>query len=190
MSKTLFIFDCFGVITSEIAPIWFASRYPEEEAKRLKEAYFAGADRGEKSIGELIDRLSSGLNIPRNEIIDDWKKIFTVNYDLINLIKELKSKHSIALLSNAPLGLVEAIISTYNLENLFDKVFISSHYKMAKPDKEFYRLCMDGFKDANSYYMIDDNIKNLSVLSELNINTHLFKSNEGLIEYLRKEGFL
>ena len=190
MSKTLFIFDCFGVITSEIAPIWFASRYPADEAKKLKEMYFAGADRGDKTIGELVDGLSLGLNIPREEIIEDWKRIFTVNFDLINLIRELKKNHNIALLSNAPCGLVEAIVDKYEIGDLFDKIFISSHYKMSKPDRGFYRLCMDSFDNIDSFYMIDDNFKNLDGLSELNIKTHLFKTNELLKDYLRKEGFL
>ena len=190
MSKTLLIFDCFGVITSEIAPIWFASRYPDDEAKKLKEEYFAGADRGEKSIGELVTRLSEGLNIPKNEIIEDWKKIFTVNYELIELISELKKSCYIALLSNAPQGLVESIIDKYEFGNLFDKVFISSHYKMAKPDRDFYSLCIDSFDDADNFYMIDDNTKNLDGLSELKIKTHLFKTNDLLKDYFRKEGLL
>ena len=34
--KKLYIFDCFGVICGEIAPIWFANRYGEEQANILK----------------------------------------------------------------------------------------------------------------------------------------------------------
>ena len=185
--STLLIFDCFGVITSEIAPIWFARRYDEKTAKELKEIYFADADKGRVSIGELIDNLSKGLNIPRQTIVAEWQEIFTLNSSLIELIKELKKKYYVALLSNAPLGLVEAIIEKYDLASLFDKVFISSHYKIAKPDKEFYMLCKNAFTDAETVYMIDDNKKNLDGLDSIGIKGHLFVSNESFIIFLQKE---
>lgn len=190
IKNTLLIFDCFGVITSEIAPVWFASRYSPEEAANLKEMYFFGADRGEISINELIDNLSDGLNIPRQTIISEWESLFSINDHLIDLIGKLRVQHSIALLSNAPRGLVEVIFEKYGLGNLFDKIFISSHYNMAKPDKEFYKLCKDAFPDAKQVYMIDDNPKNLEGLEALNIKKHLFTSNEALIHYLHKEKLL
>jgi FMN phosphatase YigB (HAD superfamily) len=185
--NTLIIFDCFGVITSEIAPIWFNNRYQKDEAKALKEKYFGGADRGTKNISELVSDLSNGLNIPREIIIKEWKEIFSVNYELIEYIKVLKEKYYIALLSNAPEGLVESILDKYNLHNLFDRIFISSTYLMAKPDREFYELCIDSFEFVERIYMIDDNDKNLINLDLLGIKAIKFVSNEELFKTFKEE---
>lgn len=186
-NKTLIIFDCFGVITSEIAPPWFLSKYPEEEAKALKNKYFGKADRGEKTISQLIDELSVGLNIKRDTIIKEWTEIFSVNYELIDYIRKLKKDYYIALLSNAPEGLVEAILEKYNLYDLFDKAFISSAYKMAKPDKEFYMLCVNSFDKMDKIYMIDDNDKNLENLDLLGIKAIKYISNDELFKALKEE---
>ena len=75
MSKTLIIFDCFGVLCNEISPRWFRLRYEEEEAKRLKKEYFNNADLGDYDIYELLDRLSRGLNIKKEVIIEEWSEL-------------------------------------------------------------------------------------------------------------------
>ena len=188
--NTLIIFDCFGVVTSEIAPVWFATRFPPEEAARIKDQYFHGADRGTKTIGALLDEMSEGLSLPKETIISEWKAIFSINTELLEIIKELSAEYHIALLSNAPRGIVEAIFVTYELYPLFDKVFISSHYCMAKPDREFYEVCVNSFAAMEKIYMIDDNISNLIDLETLGIKPHLFTSNEELLLYLREEKLL
>ncbi len=186
----LLIFDCFGVVVAEIAPVWFESRFPVEEAKVLKEKYFQGADLGDVSISELLDRVSGDLGIPRETIIGEWESIFKVNYELADLIGRLKENYHIALLSNAPLGLVEKILEEFDLAGIFDKTFISANHRMAKPDKAFYKLCIDSFGKMDAIYMIDGNPTNLSGLDSLNIRPHLFRSNDLFLEYLKEENLI
>jgi hypothetical protein len=47
MKNKLVIFDCFGVIFDEIAPVFFRRHFDEETAKVLKDKYFIPADMGE-----------------------------------------------------------------------------------------------------------------------------------------------
>lgn len=185
--KHLIIFDCFGVLCSEIAPVWFARHYEEEEAKRLKSLYFAGADRGEVDLETLITRLARELGFPADQIRREWGEIFTLNQPLLDYIASLRSKHHLALLSNAPLGLVEQIFAHFGLDALFDRVFISSHYRMAKPDRAFYLLCTDAFAGKfDKAFMIDDNPANLCGLEEIGITPVLFTGNEAFFDRMKE----
>ena len=173
--KKLFIFDCFGVICGEIAPIWFANRYGEEKAAELKPKYFKGADLGEKTLAELFDVLSKDLGIDIKDIVREWQDLIIIDKDMMNFIEHLKKTESVALLSNAPEGLIEWVFDGYEMKKYFDRVFISGECKIAKPDKNFYRMCVDSFDDKfDKIYMIDDNISNLNGLEEIGITPILY----------------
>ena len=184
--KHLLIFDCFGVICSEIAPVWFARHFEETEAIRLKTQFFAGADRGDTDIETLIQRLADGLGFAADDIRREWGEIFRLNRDLLDTVQVLRRAHHVALLSNAPEGLVERIFDHFDLWSCFDRVFISSHYRMAKPDRAFYRLCLDAFDGQyDRAFMIDDNMANLNGLEELGIIPIHFTSNAALLQKLK-----
>ena len=184
--QDLLIFDCFGVICSEIAPVWFGRHFEAAEAKRLKAHYFGGADRGETDIETLIERLAQGLGFDAKEIRREWGEIFSLNRPLLDYIQTLRAENHVALLSNAPEGLVERIFDHYDLWSQFDRVFISSHYRMAKPDRAFYQLCLDAFDHARAF-MIDDNPANLEGLEQMGITPVRFTSNEALFARLETE---
>ena len=184
--KNLYIFDCFGVVCSEIAPVWFGCHFEQEEAKRLKAHYFAGADRGDTDIETLIDRLAAGLGFDADDIRREWGEIFSLNRELLEYIDGLRQEHHVALLSNAPEGLVERIFDHFDLWNRFDRVFISSHYRMAKPDRAFYQLCLDAFCGQYARaFMIDDNRANLDGLEQIGITPIRFVSNTALLQELK-----
>lgn len=179
MHNELIIFDFFGVLCSEIAPVWFASRYDEEEAKRLKDHFFVKADLGEISMEDLFKQMSLELDIPIDTIKKEWEPLFVLNHSLFQYIKKLKQQYTVILLSNAPLGLLDDIIEKHHLRSYFDKIFISCHLKMAKPDINIYLHCIQSFqKQFDKIYMIDDNVKNLECLDKINIVPILFQTNE------------
>ena len=186
--KNLLIFDCFGVICSEIAPVWFGRHFEAGEAMRLKALYFAGADRGDTDIETLIERLADGLGFEAEDIRREWGEIFSLNRPLLDYIQVLRRTHHVALLSNAPEGLVEQIFDYFDLWDQFDRVFISSHYRMAKPDRAFYQICLDAFRgEYDSAFMIGDNVSNLEGLEELSITPIHFTSNQVLFARLEQE---
>ena len=56
---------------------------------------------------------------------------------------------------------------------------------MQKPHFEFYNLCVNSFDvDFDSVYMIDDNIKNIKDLNQINIKGIQYKNNEELFKEL------
>ena len=185
--KYLFIFDCFGVICSEIAPIWLGRHFEEHLVPEIKERFFADADQGKGDLDTLIKGLAQELGFSEEEIRREWAEIFSLNVELVEYIKTLHKEHYLALLSNAPKGLVERIFDHYRLESLFDQIFISSHYYMAKPNPEFYQKCIDAFpKDYDRAFMIDDNLRNLQGLEELSITPIHYLTNDRLFSEIER----
>lgn len=187
MTKRLIIFDCFGVIFGEVAPIFLRKYLTEEEATATKDKIFIPADLGQITYDELLDTLALTVKADKAEVIREWNKLFILKNDTVELIKKLKETADLALLSNAPLGLVERMFDEYGLTPLFDKMIVSSAVKLAKPDPEIYKYCVAQFdKSYDEIYMIDDNIANLKHLPELGITPILFTGIESVVSGLGK----
>ena len=185
MKKRLIIFDCFGVIFDEIAPIFFRNHFEEETAAILKEKYFVPADLGEIRRDELFELMSAELGIEKSVILNEWDELTRFRPYMAPIIEKLGEKADIALLSNAPLGFVEEIFEKNNLTRLFDKMFISSSLKMAKPDPAIYLHCVNSFdKKYDEIFMIDDSPKNLEKLPEIGITPILFTDTESMLRKL------
>ena len=185
MKNRLIIFDCFGVIFDEIAPPFFRRHFDGETAARLKDKYFIPADLGEITREELFDRMSLELGMKKEDILKEWDELTNLRPYMVPIIEKLGEDADIALLSNAPTGFVERLFEENNLTRLFDKMFVSSALKMAKPDAEIYLHCVNSFgKKYDEIFMIDDSAKNLENLHEIGITPILFTDAEGLLRAL------
>lgn len=170
MSDTLVIFDCFGVIMNEVAPVFLRKYLPEEKAAVIKEELFVPADMGQVTYDELMDNMAKVLGTPKEEMVPRWEELFILREEIVPVIKKLRQKADIALLSNAPLGVVEGILDKFSLWDLFDKTVISCNVKMAKPNPEIYKHCISLFdKKYDKIYMVDDNFINLEHLPTMGI---------------------
>ena len=76
----------------------------------------------------------------------------------------------VALLSNAPKDLHKLLYSQINLNEYFERVYISGQQGLFKPDLKFYELLVNSFDQKfDEIYMIDDSEKNLKNLDKINI---------------------
>ena len=182
----LYIFDCFGVIFGEIAPTFFNRHFQPDEAAELKEKFFVPADLGESTLDEIFDNISEETGLKVEDIKKEWDELIVLNKEIIPVIEKLHKNNTVILLSNAPLGFVEKLMSEYKLEYLFDKMFISCNLKISKPNPEIYLHCVNSFENKfDKVYMIDDNLKNLEPLPAIGITPVLFTSTQKLIEDLK-----
>ena len=185
MHNRLVIFDCFGVIFGEVAPLFLRKYLSDEEADAIKDKIFIPADLGQITYDELLDTLAVTVGVDRDEVIREWNKLFILKDDTVELIKKLRETADIALLSNAPLGLVEKMFEEYGLTCLFDKMVVSSAIGLAKPDLEIYRYCVAQFdREYDKIYMIDDNSANLEPLKEIGITPIPFTGAESVASVL------
>lgn len=187
MKNRLIIFDCFGVIFDEVAPVFIKKYLPQKEAEVLKEKLFVPADLGEVTYDELLSNMAEALKLDKEEMRREWESLFRPREETVAFIKKLKGKADLALLSNAPLGVIETQFEKHNLTPLFDRIFVSCNLKLAKPNPKIYLHCVSEFgKVYEEIYMIDDNWDNLEHLPEIGITTLHFTGIES-IEFLLKE---
>ena len=181
MKKNVIFFDFFGVICSEIAPIWFERYFPAEKAAQIKHAVCSGGDLGLVSEEEMFSKISEFMSIPAEQIQAEWYGMAVINTELVEYILELKKKHPIYLLSNAIGSFLHRILEKNGLYGLFDRIFISSEMKKAKPDTEYFTSVLrDLGVDAEQAVMIDDNGKNILGARTAGIDGIVFRNNEQL----------
>ena len=184
MDKVI-LFDFFGVISSEVSPIFFKRYFNEEEAKIVKEEIMSKGDKGELSEEEIYDLISKRVNITPLKVKEDFKELIHINYELVDYIKELKKEYRIYLLSNAISSFLRRILKENSLYELFNEVYISGEIKLIKPYKEYFNYVIEKESlDPSMCIMIDDNKKNIEGAISCNLNGIVFTNNKDLKEKL------
>ncbi len=168
--EKIILFDFFGVISTEIAPFWFARHFDEEAAQRIKMEMVTPADIGDITENEMYQKISERLGISPEVIRQEWRELIRLDHELIAYIKELKRTHRVYLLSNAPAEFLNRILEENSLYELFDEVFISSEMRLIKPSAEFFTYCLDkiGARPEECIFT-DDNINNVRAARSLGI---------------------
>lgn len=187
--KKLIIFDFFNVISCEIAPFWFRKFFNDDEADKYKAEYVGPADDGSITDEEMFKNLSVLTGEPWEKIRDDWFDMVVIDEKMVGLIKKLKERYRIVLLSNAPLNFLDTILDKYNLRVLFDGIVISANFGNVKPRPEIYREALRiGGENAEDAIMTDDNPKNITGAKNVGIDGIVFTGYEDFVEELQKYG--
>ena len=184
MEKVI-LFDFFGVISSEVSPIWFKRYFNEEEALEIKEEIMSKGDKGELSEEEVYELIASRMNMTSLKIKEDFNELIKINFELVEYIKELKKEYRVYLLSNAMSSFLRRILDKYNLYELFNEVYISSEMKLVKPYEEFFNHVINKENiDPSNAVMIDDNKKNILGAIKTNLNGIVYTDVNDLKEKL------
>jgi len=67
----------------------------------------------------------------------------SVDFELVNYLRSLRSRYKTGLLSNAWDDLREAITYEWKIEDAFDELIISAEVGLAKPDPRIYNLAAE-----------------------------------------------
>lgn len=178
MKRNLYIFDCFGVVISDVSTLFMNAHLNAREQEYMRKHVFRSVDVGRITNEEMFVEISKLCGLSREETVKEWTGYERVLIDTVELIRELKEcGHCVALLSNASQAYIDYLFEKFNLNGLFDKTFVSSNYGVAKPDREFYKICVDSFSEKfGGIYFTDDNPANLKDLEEFGITPILFTS--------------
>lgn len=178
MKRKLFIFDCFGVVMSEVSTMWMDRHLDAEQQSYMRNNIFRNLDVGAISMDEMFEQTAARYGLDKEKMIEEWTSYEYVLTDTIQVIKRLREQgHCIALLSNAAVSYVDYLFDKYDLRKYFDRIFVSANYGCAKPDREYYKLCVDSFDEQfEAIYFTDDRSENLVDLQEFGITPILFKS--------------
>ena len=144
--------------------------------------------KGEIKPKEFYKRFSKGLNLKMN--FNDFKRaycdIFTLNKNVANLIKKLKKKYKLILLSNTDIMHFEYIKNKYKIIGIFDEYILSYEIGCRKPDRAIYQIALKKAKALpfNCVY-IDDIEKFVKAARAIGIMAFQYKGFEKLIRDLK-----
>jgi putative hydrolase of the HAD superfamily len=118
-----------------------------------------------------------------DELLEAWwqQPPPSLHAPVIDLIRDLRGRYKLGLLSNATVTL-EDRLAEYGLhENLFDDIVNSSRVGLAKPDPEIYKLAAKRLDLAPEVcFFIDDYHVNVRAAREVGMMAHHFQGYEGL----------
>lgn len=180
---TAIIFDFAGVIGTDGYWMWLKENVQNIEAKR---SYFQElserVDKGIISNKEFVELLSAKTGVESSKI---WPAVFkriVLNEGLINYIRKLKKNYKIGLLSNFTFEWLDEIMEKHNLSSLFDAKFISSKYKMIKPEPEAFDKILELLGTSMSEVIfVDDRQGHVDAANILGVKAILYTTNENLM---------
>ena len=127
-----------------------------------------------------------------SEVKEAWNAIIgPYNKRIITLLKELKKKHKLFVLSNTNAIHIEkanlewAKISDKPIDAFFDKVYLSHKIGDRKPNESvFIKICKEQGLDKNKTLFIDDSIQHIKAANKLGLKTNHLKSMEEIYSFL------
>ena len=120
--------------------------------------------------------------------IKTYEKNVKLNQEVIDLLKRLRKRYKLCLLSNTTTFHKKASFRKV-LEKIFDVIIYSCDVGMRKPEKEIYLLLLEKIReDPKNCIIIDDKIENLKYPKRLGMKVIHFKSPKQLEVQLKKIG--
>ena len=170
MHKNAIIFDFFGVIAVEVRSALIHAYARSESATQDIHQAFDTADTGYISSADLYERCAVATGKRASDIEQFIRDAAIIDREMVTLIRTLHAKYKTALCSNAPLGLVESLMSQYHFADCFDEICISSALHILKPDPKIFQIVLERLgSEADGVLFVDDNPLNTAAAERLGI---------------------
>ena len=196
MIKAL-IFD-FGNVVCEFDNNIFLrkiSEFTDKSISELNELIYLSSDlprtyeTGSISSGQFFNEISKRCNLlmSKSEFIKAYSNIFTPIKTSFELIRKLKARYKLALLSNTSEWDFEYGIRPVEVFHLFDAVSLSFEVKALKPDKKiFYDSLTKLNIEPEECIYVDDIKEYVWVAQGIGIHPIHYTSHADLCDSLRK----
>jgi HAD superfamily hydrolase (TIGR01549 family) len=136
---------------------------------------------------EFVHLIAQKTSVPSEKI---WPEIFQeiiINDTLLALIKSLKKRYKIGLLSNFSHVWLKEIFEKHGLHEFFDELFISSQHGIIKPQEQAFLTILNLLKvEKNEALFIDDRQINIQAAEKLGIKALLYTTTGKLKKDLSK----
>ncbi|HRG59603.1 MAG TPA: HAD family phosphatase [Bacteroidia bacterium] len=162
--------------------------FDELFSKAKQNSLFDNFEKGLITENQFRDHLRaiSGINLSNSTIDDCWNKmLLQLPQNRFNLLKQLSSHIPLYLLSNTN-SIHEKAFSIHieqqygykNFTSIFQKVYLSHHINMRKPDLEiFQRVIHENQLLANNTLFIDDSIQHIEGATKAGIHAFHLQDN-------------
>ena len=185
------IFDFAGVLAADGYWRWILDHFPDPVHHQFFHDISYLVDEGRITESEFLGRISEKCGTAPEQIRSEIHARMIVDPEMAPLIKQLKSRFKIGLLSNFIYEWLDAILHQHQLYPLFDAAVISSKHKILKPNPESFELVcsMLGVKQEESL-LIDDRKLNTDGAVKQGLDAILFTSRPQLEREMRERGFI
>lgn len=132
----------------------------------------SGKIKNDKDFESYIQRVIQ-KNIPVKEIIKITIECQFIPKEHIDVVKELKNKYKVGILSNYVEEWLRQVMKNYKIENLFDAVIISSTVGERKPNAIIYYEALKSLnvRAEETVFVADEVAEDLVAASGLGIKT-------------------
>jgi len=132
----------------------------------------AGKIKTDKDFEHYIKRVSQ-KKIPVKKIIEIMIETQLVPKENIEIVKNLKKKYKVGILSNYVEGWLRKVLKNYGVENLFDAVIVSSTIGERKPNAIIYYEALKklSVKPEETVFIADEISEDLVAASGFGIKT-------------------
>jgi glucose-1-phosphatase len=164
----------------------------EFEAILLDKVMVRRYESGQISTEEFHSHLceTATLNMTLSQFCDTWSSVFLPD-PLVSeeLLKNLKRRYPLILVSNTNEAHVEFIRERYRVFDHFDHLILSYEVGSLKPDSKIFEHAIAAAgRPADSLFFTDDREENVVAARQLGLNAHQFVSETKLVEALREVG--
>ncbi|HSW81755.1 MAG TPA: HAD-IA family hydrolase [Candidatus Saccharimonas sp.] len=173
-----FVFDCFGVLYNDAFKDFLqrnAGKVGDRAAylQDLCNQSDAGLISNEQFYGELA--AISGEN--PIDLYADFHSKRHLNRQLIGLIRELKPRYKIGMLSNSGRDFLDEFIAEHDIASDFDVTIASSETGYIKPQREIFEILAERLGlPLGDIYFVDDSPSNVQAAQGYGMQAHIYTS--------------
>ncbi len=180
------IFDCFGVLYPIGSDIYFERHIKEfRDDKSVLDDINAKIDLGIIGKEQFFQAIEQEIGIPSSYIQQEFEQIKKVDQAVLELIRALKKKYKVALLSNAGEGELD-VLERDKIKDLFEVLTVSYLIKIVKPDPRIYEKCAQDLGALpQECVFIDDGLKNTAGAEAIGMKAIYYRNIEQLKDDLR-----
>lgn len=188
------VFDFGGVISSFDVGIFLRRIAPRagKSAVEIGSLIYGSKlpvlyESGRISSGEFFKRLADlcGLRMSEEEFVPAFTEIFTPIEPTLALIRRLKGRYRLGLLSNTNEWHFRGHIANIPVFPLFDAVTLSYEVKEMKPGERIYRDALDKLGlPPEACIFIDDIPENVAAARKLSMRAILYEGHDRLVAAL------
>ena len=148
--------------------------------KRHKDFWQVTEDSLDKSMKAF--KIESSM---RNELLDLYKTLSPFS-EVPNTLKSLKDKnYKLAILSNGTPALLEELVKSNNLKDIFDDIFSIEEVKVYKPDSQVYNIPVKKYQiQKNEFAYLSANTWDLSGAGNYGFNPVWVNRNNSIFDNL------
>jgi len=136
-----------------------------------------------------INQICQLKNVDFEQFKGFFNDIFVENPQVVDLIKKLKPRYKLGMISNTNSIHSLHLLEKYALFKDFDRVWLSHEAGIRKPDPSIYQMALSHFSVApGETVFIDDLPKNVQGAQKVGMKAIQFKNYDQLTQELEKMG--